>query len=52
VARAIEVDEERAPFVRKAFTFMASGSYSLAAIVNFVPSKREKSEFHRSARVG
>ena len=28
----IEVDEERAPFIRNAFTLMASGSYSLAAI--------------------
>jgi site-specific DNA recombinase len=28
----IEVDEERAPFIRNAFTLMASGSYSLASI--------------------
>jgi site-specific DNA recombinase len=32
----IEVDEEKAPFIRKAFTLMASGSYSLAAIVKIL----------------
>jgi len=32
----IEVNEERAPFVRKAFTLMASGSYSLAAIAKIL----------------
>jgi site-specific DNA recombinase len=32
----IEVDEERAPFIRRAFTLMASGSYSLAAIVKIL----------------
>jgi site-specific DNA recombinase len=32
----IEVDEERAPFIRKAFTLMASVSYSLAAIVKIL----------------
>jgi Recombinase len=32
----IEVDEERAPFIRKAFTLMASGSYSLAAIAKLL----------------
>jgi len=32
----IEVDEERALFIRKAFTLMASGSYSLAAIVKIL----------------
>ena len=32
----IEVDEERSSFIRKAFTLMASGSYSLAAIVKIL----------------
>ena len=32
----IEVDEERAPFIRKAFGLMASGSYSLAAIAKLL----------------
>lgn len=36
VTHLIEVDEDRAPFIRRAFTLMASGSYSLDVIAKML----------------
>lgn len=36
ITHLIEVDEDRAPFIRRAFQLMASGSYSLATITKMV----------------